>query len=153
VNLYAELESIVETLERNKVPFAVCGGIAVTLHGHVRATKDIDLLVPEEEVARAKAAIGLAGYSLPALPMTFDAGAEQERTVHRVSKIVGEESMTVDLIVLGTPMRSVWESRLVLDWKGRQLPVVSRDGLARMKRLAGRLQDLADLENLGIRDE
>ena len=34
----------VRALERAKVPYALCGGLAVALHGFPRATKDIDLL-------------------------------------------------------------------------------------------------------------
>jgi hypothetical protein len=35
-------------LEALRVPFAVCGGLAVGAHGHIRATDDIDLLVGDE---------------------------------------------------------------------------------------------------------
>jgi hypothetical protein len=39
------------------------------------------------------------------------------------------------------------------EWQGGTISVVSLAGLAKMKRLAGRKQDLADLEQLGIEDE
>lgn len=153
MNLYEEFEQLVEALTRAEVSFAVCGGLAVVLYGHVRATRDVDLLVPAEEVVRAKAAVKAIGFDLPAAPMTFDGGSPAERRVHRVSKIVGEELLALDLITVGPGLQMVWETRRTLDWKGRRLPIVSREGLGRMKRLAGRLQDLADLENLGIKDE
>jgi hypothetical protein len=38
-----------------------------------------------------------------------------------------------------------------VEWEGRRVSIVSRDGLALMKSLAGRDQDLTDLKQLGIR--
>ena len=35
-------------------------------------------------------------------------------------------------------------------FNGRQIPVVSREGLKRLKLMAGRKQDLLDLEQLGL---
>lgn len=48
---------------------------------------------------------------------------------------------------------AVWERRECVEWEGTSLWVVSRDGLVQMKRLAGRLQDLADIEKLEAPDE
>ena len=41
----------------------------------------------------------------------------------------------------------------VAPWKDREILVISRDGLIRMKRLAGRDQDRLDLKKLGAEDE
>lgn len=153
MQLYDEFERLVETLQAARVPFAVCGGIAVALHGHVRATDDIDLLMPLAEIDRAKAAIKPIGFGLPAEPMTFGRGTARQCTVHRVNKIQGEDHLIVDLLVVEPSYVDVWASRVELSWKQRVLPVVSRAGLARMKRLSGRHQDLADLENLGLNSD
>lgn len=150
MRLYTELLLVVDALQGADAPFAICGGLAVAIHGYVRATKDIDLLVPASAVESAKKAVKPIGYSLPAQPMTFAAGTPRARRVHRVSKIEGEEHMVLDLLELSPADQEVWDSRLVLEWEGKRLCVVSRAGLARMKRVAGREQDLLDLENLGI---
>jgi hypothetical protein len=36
---------VVESLERNKINYAVVGGYAVALHGVVRGTVDLDLII------------------------------------------------------------------------------------------------------------
>lgn len=41
------------TLTRLRVPHALVGGLAVGLHGHPRATKDVDFLVGEEAFTSA----------------------------------------------------------------------------------------------------
>ena len=150
MRLYEELVRIVDALHAADVPFAICGGLAVAIHGYVRATKDIDLLVPGSSVDAAKAAVKPLGFFLPAEPMTFDAGTPRARRVHRVSKIEGEDRMVLDLLEVSDPDQEVWASRLVVEWEGKRLCVVSREGLGRMKRLAGREQDLLDLKTLGI---
>jgi hypothetical protein len=50
MNLKDELFLIVETLDRGAVEYALCGGMAVAVHGYVRATKDIDLLIRAEDL-------------------------------------------------------------------------------------------------------
>jgi len=47
-------------------------------------------------------------------------------------------------------LQPVWDDRDVFEWQGRQVQIVSAEGLARMKRLAGRDQDLLDLKQLGL---
>lgn len=153
VDIYEELALITDALNRASVPFALCGGLAVVVHGYVRATKDIDLLVPAQQVERARAAVHEVGYRLPALPMRFRRGTPDETEVHRISKSFDEDILTLDLLVVGPASELAWSGRLLLDWNGRTIPVVSREGLARMKRAAGRPQDLLDIEKLENPDE
>lgn len=54
MSLYEELERVVLALDDAGVPHALCGGLAVAVHGHVRATKDIDLVILASDVERAK---------------------------------------------------------------------------------------------------
>ena len=44
--LLQELLDITSDLERNGIEYAVCGGLALTIHGFPRATFDIDVLIP-----------------------------------------------------------------------------------------------------------
>jgi hypothetical protein len=55
MNIYDELVAVVRALAADGVDYALVGGLAVGVWGVPRATKDIDLLVRPEEVARAKA--------------------------------------------------------------------------------------------------
>jgi hypothetical protein len=46
LDLYAELSALILRFERDAVPYALCGGMAMAVHGFVRATEDIDILLP-----------------------------------------------------------------------------------------------------------
>ena len=148
VDLVAELHAVADALRAAGVEFALCGGLALAVHGHVRATKDIDLLVPTAHRDAALIALRRAGFDLPAGPMTFGAGTPAERHVQRVSKAVAGALVTVDLILVEPAFATVWAGRLAFERDGARLVVVSREGLVAMKRIAGRAQDIADIEAL-----
>ena len=149
MNLVDELHSIAAALRAESIAYAVCGGVAVTIHGATRSTRDIDLLVDAADVPRILEVLRPLGYLFAALPMTFDAGTERERRVQRVSKMVDDEHLIVDLLLTEAAFRGMLEDRIVVDLPQGPLAVASRATLVRMKRLAGRAQDLADLEKLG----
>lgn len=145
-----ELSDVVDSFRERGIDYALCGGLAVAVHGHVRATKDIDLLVREPQIADALDVLRTLGYDIVAGPIQFQAGTSREQRLYRASRTGGPELLTVDLLVVTPILEDVWLGREVLDWGGRELRAVSLAGLTRMKLMAGRRQDLADLENLGV---
>lgn len=144
---------MVGELDRDGVPYALCGGLAVAVHGHPRATKDIDLLILEPDLERARAALKRAGFTLPALPMTFGRQAGRKQVIHRISKIVDGDPLTVDLLIVGDELGEVFTTRETFELQNHRIVTVSRDGLALMKRSAGRPQDIADLDKLGFKHD
>ena len=57
MELFQELETLLDTLRRDAVPHALCGGLALAVHGFVRATEAIDVLVEESALAGLRAAV------------------------------------------------------------------------------------------------
>ena len=150
LDLIAELEAVITALEREAIEYAVCGGLALGLHGITRATMDIDLLIRGESLANAMQAVRGAGFDIPARKMVFGLQSGQRREMQRLSKLDADTSelMAVDLLIVGPELEGVWADRVAMDVGGRHIVVVSRTGLATMKRIAGRPQDLVDLANL-----
>jgi hypothetical protein len=149
MDLIAELENLIDAFDRDGIEYALCGGIALGVHGYVRATQDIDMLVPSEQLDRALATAKGAGFDV-ARKIVFGLKTGRPREIHRVSKLDPETSdlLPLDLMVVAHEYAEVWNARMKVAWRQRNLAVVSRDGLATMKRLAGRPQDLADLAKL-----
>jgi hypothetical protein len=151
-----ELEGLISAFEAAGVGYAVCGGLALAVHGYPRATMDIDLLVRAEEIASAMAVAKLAGFDIPAKKMTFGLRTGTPREIQRVSKLDPETGalLALDLIVVNAELEQVWATRTTLQADERRMTVVSREGLATMKRIAGRPQDLVDLAKLeGTNDD
>jgi hypothetical protein len=153
VNLVDELHRVTQALAAADVSYAVCGGVAVTAYGATRSTKHIDLLVRPEDIAHMLELVRPLGFAYAALPMTFDEGTERARRVQRVSKLEGSHVLILDLIVADGPFEGGLDDRVRVDLPEGPLWLVSLDTLARMKRLAGRPQDKADLARLGLGDE
>ncbi len=150
MNIRQELFLVIDTLQRAGIDYALCGGLAVVVHGFPRLTQDIDLLVREEDLDRARNALRSVGYSVESGILSFEAGTPNEVRLFRVTKVEAEDHMTLDLVLDAPHLRAVWRDRERHQVEDRMLQVVSREGLATMKRMAGRPQDLADLSHLGL---
>lgn len=148
MNLVTELHAVSAALARAGLRHAICGGVAVTIHGATRSTKDIDILIAPEDVAAALDAVRPLGYGFAALPMVFDEGTPRERHVQRVSKVEGGEHLAVDFLLARAAFAGLLANPVEVVLPDGPLWVVPRDVLLAMKRLAGRHQDLADLEKL-----
>jgi hypothetical protein len=148
MDIKTELMRIAEVLRSQGVEYAVCGGLAVVIHGYPRTTRDIDLLVREEDLDRIRPALEKVGFTLPAGILSFDAGKETERKVFRISKAEGEDLLTLDLVLVNPLLEDVWSGRVEYRVGDQALQVVSLAGLKKMKTLAGRPQDLADIAQL-----
>lgn len=144
MDLEQELRSVVAALAANEIPYALVGGLAVAVWGAPRATKDIDLLVPEIHLEPAKNAVRPLGYTLDAGLMDFSDGM----TVGRVSKVKNGDLMTVDFWLVNANLQGVFDDRTTRMLGDLPLVVVSRAGLIQMKLQAGRPQDQMDVIKL-----
>lgn len=144
--LLDELSELISALETNEIEYAVCGGLSMAIHGFVRATLDIDVLIQPESLEKAYRIAAEKGFDIRGLDISFK---ERSVEIRRVSKIDdNDEVLSLDLLLVTPQVEDVWETREMLDFLGGRLWVVSREGLIKMKRLAGRPQDLADIERL-----
>jgi hypothetical protein len=145
-NLFEEFRAVVAALDAAQVPYAICGGIAMSIHARPRATIDIDLLAPPTAVAAIAEALVPCGF------VRREPGptrlAEGEVVMHRLTKIVpgDPEVLLLDVIEVrpGATERA-WQTRIDTGWEGRRVTVVSRAGLIELKRLRGSPQDDADI--------
>ncbi len=60
--LLDELSQLIFALDENKIEYAVCGGLALTIHGFSRATFDIDILIRPESLEKAYEIVALFGW-------------------------------------------------------------------------------------------
>jgi hypothetical protein len=84
-NLFEEFRTIVAALGAARVPYAICGGIAMSIHTRPRATNDIDPLAPPAAVA------SIADSPLPCGFVRHERAPTQlangEVVMHRLTKI------------------------------------------------------------------
>ena len=75
----ASLEAIVKALNDGSVRYLVAGGLAVSAHGYVRATQDVDLVIALDpnNIQRAFEMLAKLGYR-PLVPITAEQFADAE---------------------------------------------------------------------------
>lgn len=147
LDLYDELVAVVAALERDGIPYALCGGIAMAIWSLPRATVDIDILIERSALDRALAAVEPLGYVVKAFPMSFAAGAID---IRRVSKFDpdGGDVMMLDFLLVTPPLDDVWQSRQRVEWEQGAMSVVSREGLIHLKSFRGAGRDADDIARL-----
>lgn len=117
LDIEAELLLVIDALSSEHVHYALCGGLALAVHGFPRATKDIDLLVEASEIERAFSAVTKAGFALRAGPIPSGASSSHPQRRFRATKVVGERHLTVDLLEVSVSYQEAWTSRRNALWK------------------------------------
>lgn len=148
-DLFESFGAVVAALDEAQVPFAVCGGLAMSIHARPRATIDIDLLAPAEAIPALVTALELLGFvRREREPSRLAGGAI---TMHRLTRVLAgdPEVLILDVIEVGSGAPAqAWSGRETVQWEGRPVNVVSRCGLAALKRLRNSPQDQVDIAAL-----
>jgi len=152
MDILGEYTEFVKSLEIAGIEYATCGGLAMAVHGHVRATKDLDFLIRSEDLDKAFDVARDRGFNIEGLPLEFDGGSFQLRRISKINKET-KSLITVDFILVTEKIADVWDDREHLEWESGAAWVVSRRGLIKMKKTAGRDQDLLDIRKLEETDD
>lgn len=152
-------EEVFRKLGERKIRYAVAGGIALVLHGAVRFTADLDLIV-ELSAGNLKnfiTAMNELGYK-PRLPVKTEDFADPltreiwiaEKGMKVFTFYHPERQISQVDVFVKEPLRFDAIEKELLWIKARDVvvPVVSLTHLKMMKRIAGRPQDIADIEAL-----
>jgi len=147
LDLLDELRKLVAVFDQNEIEYALCGGMAMSVHGRARTTIDIDLLILSDSLDKVFALAKSLGYNIRGKDLSFANGAVE---IRRVSKIDPEdgELLSLGLLLVTPTILAAWESRLKAEWEGGKLSVVSASGLIALKQLRGSDQDLVDIKAL-----
>jgi uncharacterized protein (DUF1330 family) len=154
------VEAVVAAFGAHGCRYLIAGGLAVVAHGYVRTTRDIDIVLAldRDNALRAVAALTALGYR-PMVPVAIeglaDAG-ERRRWMEEKNAVVlrlhseAHRKTPIDIFI-GEPFdfdRAHGEAHRDEVAPGLQAAFVGFDDLIRMKRAAGRPQDLADIHQL-----
>lgn len=153
------VEWVLAPLEKAEVRYLVVGGVAVVLHGYLRTTLDLDLVLHLERnnVERALNALASLGFQ-PQVPVPLSSFAQPEirETWLRDKNMTvfslwhpDQPGFAVDLFVQEPfDFDAVYQRALRVPLADVEVTVVSREDLMAMKRATGRARDLEDLAAL-----
>lgn len=148
---------IFEALQRHAVEYLTIGGVAVNVHGHVRNTRDVDILIEwtEENMRRLAAALGdldatLFGVDAELMDIDprdpgdlFNGGNFTLRTAAG-----GLDLFDPGEIPGGRPYEEMRPRAVEAVVQGVRIRAVGFDDLIRLKRESGRDRDLEDVATL-----
>lgn len=147
LDIFEEFRKLVALLAERNVDYALCGGLAMSVHARPRSTIDIDLLILSESLDKVLAIANTLGYNIRGKDLSFVNGTIEIRRVSKIDREDGE-LLSLDLLLVTPGIRHVWESRVEGDWEGSKLSVVSAEGLIALKELRRSGQDLDDIKAL-----
>ena len=143
-----DFKELLSVFNAHSVKYLVVGGYAVSFHAQPRATKDLDLFI-KADPANAKATYAaLASFGAPLSNITVDDLADARKFFR-----FGSEPVAVDILpgIDGVNFDEAWARRVegVIDAKsGLTAFFISKSDLIASKLAAGRLRDLADVEEI-----
>ena len=140
-----DFKELLLALNAHNVEYLIVGAHALAAHGHVRATKDLDVWVRPEKANAQKVLQALSEFGAPLGDLTADDLTRKE-TIFQI----GVPPLRIDIIpnIDGVEFADAWGDRLETLFGGVSAFVISRHHLITNKRTAARLQDLADIQQL-----
>jgi hypothetical protein len=149
-----DARELFRALARHEVNYLTIGGIAIQAHGGQRLTQDLDVAIAAstDNIARLAGAlldldarilgpVGQRSQSVPTAPLLASSDQWHLITVHG----------PLDILTLPAHLGSFEDMRArahEVPLGDLSIPIAHRDDLLKMKRAAGRPQDLADIQLL-----
>ena len=140
-----DFSEFLRLLNENDVRYLLIGGHAVGFHGHVRGTGDIDVWVDTkgdnpERIIKALGEFGFRGKGV---------SAELFRELDQIVRM-GVPPLRIEVMtsISGVDFDECYQSRLIANWGGSDISIISLPMLRKNKRASARLKDLEDLKHL-----
>ncbi len=149
-------EEIISKFNNAGVKYAIVGGVAVNLHGHIRMTADLDIILELEDnnLVKAIAALIESGFvcKVPVDPMGLaDSNTRNDWIKNKNMKALNfyRNTEEVDLVV-DTPVKYKEATKTIFAVNSINYPVVSKEDLIKMKEVTSRHLDMDDIKKLKI---
>lgn len=152
-------EKVFRNLNDAKIKYLVVGGVAVNLHGYVRFTGDLDLLVllNEENLTKLDKLMKKLGYSeripVSVLELRDNKKAKEwlkQKNLKAYSFIPPKtDLLQIDIIIEESlDFQKFYKNKITKRIDNTNIPIVCLTDLMKMKKKANREQDLLDLKSL-----
>ena len=142
--LLRAVDELANVLPAHQAQYALIGGIAAGMRGRQRFTDDIDVLltVPQLQLPGLLESLVERGFSCDVLPTV------REWIQHHMV-VMSYHGVRMDWLKPVFPIyQHVLDAATSEKWRDRELRVATAEGLIVLKLLAGRTQDLADIDSL-----
>ncbi|MBK9312713.1 MAG: hypothetical protein IPM55_00460 [Acidobacteria bacterium] len=143
--LNQDFKEFIALLNNNGVRYLVVGGYAVAVHGHPRYTKDLDVWIELNPQNAANVIKALEQFGFGSLGLKVDDFLVPDQVIQ-----LGLAPNRIDLFVSleGVNFKECYEVKFEVLIDETTVNFIDIENLKKNKKATGRLQDLADVENL-----
>ena len=140
-----DFKEFIELLNKNNVKYLIVGGYALALHGHPRYTKDIDIWILVDRENAERTISSLKEFGFESLGLSAEDFMEPGYVIQ-----LGQPPSRIDILTSVTALEfdECYASRIKIEIDQLPVNLIDIENFKKNKRATGRLQDLADLENL-----
>lgn len=138
-----DTEKLLKLLKDHKVKFVIIGATAFPVYGYSRATLDIDIFIKPDKINAERTYQSLKKFGYDMTDVKID-----ELLTKKL--LIRQYLVETDIhpFVKGISFEQVWRNRKRAKFKNTLVSFASLDDLIKMKKAAGRTQDLEDLKYL-----
>jgi predicted nucleotidyltransferase len=149
LELQQDFKELFKLLNENKVRYLLIGGYAVVVHGYVRNTNDIDIVVSDDRENAQKVVDALSEFGFASSELQAELFTQKDSVVR-----MGVEPVKIEILnyLKGLHFDDAYERRKTIKVENIDINVVNLEDLLKNKRAVGRLKDLADVEELEKRN-
>jgi hypothetical protein len=152
-------EEIFRKLYEKKIRYLLVGGVAVSLHGAVRLTADVDIMLSmtEENLKNFFSVMNELGYKpkVPVNPLDFASPENRKAWMNEKGMKVfafyhPDKPLELVDVFIDNPINfdEMDKEKVLKKLRGMEIPIPSIKHLIQLKKLAGREQDLLDIKKL-----
>lgn len=141
----SDFQDLLRLFAKHEVRYLVVGGYAAMHYSQPRFTKDLDLWLEPSPENAACVMRAFGEFGMPLIDVT-PADFEKESFQY----MVGRAPVLFDFLTSlpGLNFKACWESRVSDESEGFPISYLSKESLIRAKQLAGRPQDISDLDEI-----
>ena len=148
MNIFDEFTEIIKHIAREKIRYALVGGVAMAFYAEPRF---LPVLIEPNDFEKVSLILEKNGYFESAEPWTFKA---TPLTLHRFLKVIENDQMFIDLLVAGEEKHfKIIQNAIEAQGEYGIVYVAEKSDIIWLKRKRNSLQDQADIERLANEED
>ena len=148
INLEKDIIEFMELCNKHEVKYLVIGGYAVSIHGHPRSTKDIDVCIEMSEMNASKMVQVINEFGFSSLKLNKEDFLKRDSITQ-----LGYPPLRIDILndLDRVPFEEAWQNKKIVSFENVPINFIGYNDLIMVKQQAGRPQDIADVDRLSKR--
>jgi len=139
-----------ELCNKHEVKYLVIGGYAVSIHGHPRSTKDIDVCIEMSEMNASKMVEVIKDFGFSSLKLDKEDFLKRDLITQ-----LGFPPLRIDILndLDGVSFKDAWKNKKIVSFENVPVNFIGYNDLLIVKQKTGRPQDIADVDKLKKRNK